>query len=235
MALRPNVKEDVLYPVEGDVFHLAPVPLLYKVLDWDDLASFHDDLIETARNVFSEEILEVPDERHLEDMGSVPDFPGSSWRELHKPAVGVWHRVPTNNFLDVEAPCLSRFRALLEEQHRTIIRTVGEEEYEGTRFLESWIQFYKDGDYKVLHNHQRYDYPFYEDMWVGAYYLTDGGPDYDKKYSGLFSFNVRGVNYYIRPKPGLLMLWPYDILHEVHPFYGDSERIVINFHLRNTK
>lgn len=235
MALRRNVKEGILHTFKGEIYHLAPIPVLRTVIERDDLEEFHADLIATARRVYEEPVLEVPDERHIEDMGSVPEFPTDNWREIHKPAVGVWHRVPTNNFLDLEAPCVAELRVLLAEYHRTIIEAVGEEEYVGTRFLESWIQFYKEGDYKVLHNHQRYDYPFYEDMWVGAYYLTDGDPDRDKKYSGLFSFNVRGESYYIRPRPGLLLIWPYDILHEVHPFYGASERIVINFHLRNTQ
>ena len=29
------------------------------------------------------------------------------------------------------------------------------------------------------------------------------------------------------------MLWPADILHEVHPFYGERPRIVINFNINS--
>jgi hypothetical protein len=50
-------------------------------------------------------------------------------------------------------------------------------------------------------------------------------------YSGMFSFRVRQTSYYIKPKPGLLLMWPADILHKVAPFYGKSERVVINFNI----
>ena len=50
-------------------------------------------------------------------------------------------------------------------------------------------------------------------------------------YSGMFSFRVRQTSYYVRPKPGLLLMWPADVLHEVAPFYGKDERIVINFNI----
>ena len=50
-------------------------------------------------------------------------------------------------------------------------------------------------------------------------------------YSGMFSFRVRLTSYYIKPKPGLLLMWPADILHKVAPFYGKSERVVINFNI----
>lgn len=50
-------------------------------------------------------------------------------------------------------------------------------------------------------------------------------------YSGVLSFRVRNVNYFVRPAAGLLILWPADVLHEVHPFYGARERVVINFNI----
>lgn len=50
-------------------------------------------------------------------------------------------------------------------------------------------------------------------------------------YSGMFSFRVRQTSYYIKPKPGLLLMWPADILHKVAPFYGKSEQVVINFNI----
>jgi hypothetical protein len=228
-----NVEHEILLPYRGWVRHLAPVPVLYRMLDWADLADFNGKLADVARQVFTREILDVPDERHLEDLGSVPTFPGTAWREPQRPAVGVWHRVRTNDFLNVADPSVERFRDVVLDSHRHIVETVGEDEYYGSQLMENWIQFYQQGDYKVLHNHERYVAPFIQDMWVGVYYVSDGDPDLDKKYSGLLSFSIRGCNYLIRPKPGLLLMWPSDILHEVHPFYGKSERIVVNFHIRN--
>ena len=83
----------------------------------------------------------------------------------------------------------------------------------------------------MLHNHERYGPPYPQHRWSGAYYIADGTPDETMPYSGMFSFRVRGTNYFVRPRPGLLMLWPADILHEVHPFYGAERRVVINFNI----
>ncbi len=67
--------------------------------------------------------------------------------------------------------------------------------------------------------------------WAGAYYVDDGAPDPSMPYSGVLSFRVRDQNYLFRPKPGLLLLWPSEILHEVHPFYGTRDRVAINFNI----
>jgi hypothetical protein len=223
--------DGILQPFAGDVFHLAPIPVFYRVLDDVDVTSFNAELIDAARASLTRPVLEVPDERHIDTLGSVPAFPEHSWKEEHPPAVGIWHRVPTNAFLDLPAPPVVRLRERIFSEYVRTLRLLGE--YDGRKPLmtESWIQFYQAGDRKVLHNHERYDAPFYERMWAGAYYLADGDPDPAMKYSGAFSFRVREANYFIRPRPGLLLMWPADVLHEVHPFYGRSERVVINFNL----
>ena len=69
----------------------------------------------------------------------------------------------------------------------------------------------------------------------GGYYLSDGEPFADHTYSGAFVFHVRDYDYYIRPKRGMLILWPYDIVHSVTPFYGKSHRCVINFNIQVDK
>lgn len=69
-------------------------------------------------------------------------------------------------------------------------------------------------------------------MFSGGYYLSDGDPIKDHPYSGVFSFHIRGMKYYIRPKKGMLIIWPYDIVHSVEPFYGKKHRAVINFNIQ---
>ena len=44
-----------------------------------------------------------------------------------------------------------------------------------------------------------------------AYYLHDGNPGPSLPCAGMFRFRVRQTNYYIRPKAGLLLMWPADI------------------------
>jgi hypothetical protein len=167
-------------------------------------------------------------------MGTAPEMAESTWSEVQLTPVGIWHRVPTNNLLDVPADAVKRLRAIIEDRYLFALSATGSTqpgEQVSPTITESWIQFYQDGDDKVLHNHERYGPPYPPHAWAGAYYVADGQPDPSMPYAGVLSFRVRNQNYFFRPRAGLLMMWPADILHEVHPFYGRGERIVINFNI----
>lgn len=222
---------NILHPVTEDLHHLAPVPVIYHQHSIPDLDAFHLELMALARATLTEPEVEVPDVRHKEDMGKVFEFTETAWSETQIPAIGVWHGVPTNGFLGNPAEPVRRLRRLIEDRYRFALKQTTDIDAKEPWISESWIQFYKDGDYKVLHNHERYGPPYPEQRWSGAYYLQDGQPDPSMPYAGMFSFRVRQANYYIRPKAGLLLLWPADILHEVAPFYGKDERVVINFNI----
>lgn len=225
---------DILLPVADDLHHLAPVPIIYHLFHASDIDTFHLDLIRIARESLTEPEREVPDVRHQDDMGQRFEFTDDSWSERQPPAIGLWHGVPTNSFLDNPVPSVQRLRSLIEDRYRFALQATGGVDAENPWISESWIQFYKDSDDKILHNHERYGPPYPEERWSGAYYLHDGQPDPAMPYAGMFSFRVRQVNYFIRPKAGLLLMWPSDILHEVAPFYGKDERIVINLNI-NTR
>lgn len=226
-------KTDILHHFADDIYHLAPIPFIYHQVEREKLTAWHADLVEEARCAFSETVLEVPDVRHIADMGSVPNFKDNSWSEdeLPPPAIGVWHNVPTNGYLKLKAPSVTKLKQLIEERYLNALKALdGPHEHEA-KITESWIQFYKASDYKVLHNHERYGPPYMKNSWAGAYYIDDGGPDPSMPYSGVLSFRVRQANYFFPPRSGLLLMWPSDILHEVHPFYGSRERIVVNFNI----
>jgi hypothetical protein len=228
---------DILRSAKDDLFYMAPIPVLYRMIDVADIIVFNETLIEEARRGYPETLLEVPDRRHVEDLGSAPKFDDLTWSEEQEPAVGVWHRVPTNNFLSRPVECVQQLRAIIEERYLFALEaTESVDDLTDARpwISESWIQFYKNGDDKVLHNHERYGPPYPSHRWSGAYYLHNGDPDDTMPYSGMFSFRVRHVNYYIRPLPGLLIMWPADVLHQVHPFYGARERVVVNFNINLT-
>ena len=224
---------NILHRVKEDVFHLAPIPLVYHKVAEKDVEGWHAQLISEARKAFSEPLLEVPDVRHIHDMGNPRHFTDATWSEEQIPAVGVWHSVPTNGFLKLEVPSVTELRRLIQERYLHAL-SITEGRANEPWISESWIQFYKQGDYKVLHNHERYGPPYPHNRWAGAYYIDDGDPDPTMPYSGTLSFRVRQVNYYIRPFPGLLVMWPADILHEVHPFYGARERVVVNFNINTS-
>lgn len=226
---------NILHHVTEDLFHVAPVPIVFHQLKRDDLQSWHGNLVDDARRAFPEPVLEVPDVRHINDMGFPTTFADATWSEEQIPAVGVWHSVPTNGFLNLETPAVGALTKLIRERYMNALGLLGVDTSRLASWIsESWIQFYKPGDYKVLHNHERYGPPYPDHRWAGSYCIDDGDPDPTMPYSGIFSFRIRQANYFIRPRPSLLVMWPADILHEVHPFYGTKERIVVNFNI-NTK
>lgn len=225
---------DVLHPVENDFFHLAPVPFVYHQVETQNLDEWHAELVHDARQSFSEPVLEVPDVRHIQDLGSPLEFRALTWSEKQNTPVGVWHNVPTNGFLNLNYASVQSLTELIKNRYLNALRMIGIEETLFPWISESWIQFYKNGDYKVLHNHERYNPPYFHNSWSGAYYIQDGDPDSNMPYSGMLSFRIRQTNYFIRPQPGLLVMWPSDILHEVHPFYGNQDRIVVNFNINTT-
>lgn len=232
MAYTYGRTPNVLQPVEGTLHHLAPIPVYYRQLEPAEAEPFNEHLIAAAKAAMEEPILDVPDVRHIHDLGSPPSFADDSWTEDQPlAAVGVWHQVPTNSFLDLPAEPVRRLRALIESAYAETLAKLGSTDEVRPWISESWIQFYKDGDYKVLHNHAPYGPQHRDDPWAGAYYMADGDPDSTMPYSGVFSFRVRESNYFIRPRAGLLMMWPADVLHEVHPFYGASQRVVVNWNI----
>jgi hypothetical protein len=218
---------------EHGIYGFAPLPIYYKILD-NSQEYVIKKLIEIAKKEMSESVREVPDERHINKTPFqtknydffVEEIPAS---------IGIWHGIKTNNFLSLSAihQEVSALKKYIENEYTKCVQKVDNTPNVNPVITENWIQFYKNSDSKVLHNHERYFPPAYKNMWSGAFYLNDGNPDSDKKYSGLFSFKVRGKNYYIRPKNGLMIMWHSDLLHEVHEFYGQEERIVLNWNIAN--
>ena len=164
-----------------------------------------------------------------------------TFSQVNSPSIGKWHAVKTNDLLDVMEPETQLLREIILKDYKQAVNdyynsfdqiNLNVLKCANHHMDESWIQFYKNGDYKVLHNHLKYGFdPTFMNIWAGGYYIEDGKPDKMQPYAGKFSFRVRDNNHYVHPEPGLLMMWPGDILHEVHPFYGEQERVVINFNL----
>ena len=67
----------ILHPVEEDFFHLAPVPFIYHQVEREGIKEWHQQLIANARQSFSEPVLEVPDVRHIQDLGSPQSDPAT--------------------------------------------------------------------------------------------------------------------------------------------------------------
>ena len=135
-----------------------------------------------------------------------------------------------NDFLEAENADVDVINRRIKNGFKELIATTKE-----PVITESWLQYYEptEGRGHNAHNHNRWQ--FNEErpnMYSGGYYLSDGEPIKDHPYSGVFAFHVRGEKHFVRPKAGMLLIWPHDIVHSVEPFYGKKHRAVINFNIQ---
>jgi hypothetical protein len=237
------------YSPQSNLHLINPIPVWKRTITDEEigqpLSEFNEKLIEISKDYYHEWAIEVPDERHTVEKSN---FPAEYYEELDKreffyqanyPAVGKWHAVQTNNFLNIDEPEIILLKSIIIGDYKKMLIEYFHNEFDGVEYYnenhqitESWMQFYKNGDYKVQHNHLRYsEEPDLKNIWAGGYYLKDGEPDIRQPYSGRFGFNARNKTYIVKPTEGMILLFPGDAVHEVFPFYGQSERICCNFNL----
>lgn len=103
----------------------------------------------------------------------------------------------------------------------------------------AWANINREGSYNTMHNHPG-------NHWAAVYYVDIGKPDPQRPQSGLFeiqdprsnagAMNVPGFDFgdkiSVKPKPGMLLVFPAWMSHCVHPFFGEGERISIAFNVR---
>lgn len=101
-----------------------------------------------------------------------------------------------------------------------------------------WANIIRNGNYQIMHNHPN-------NFWSGVYYIDGGDPDTSIPHNGLFEFvdpraasemiavsSMQPARYQVKPKPGLMLLFPSFVHHYVHPFIGTGERMTIAFNVR---
>ena len=160
---------------------------------------------------------------------------GLEWTELteHNP-IGSRFFVPPNNALEIDHPGFKEIKKRIIESYEYLLTNMGYK-FKNPVVTESWMQYYNptDGRGHNQHNHCRWEPEEYNSLgFSGGYYLSDGYPVKDHPYSGVFTFHIRGFSYFVRPQRGMLMMWPNDIVHSVKPFYGKTNRCVINFNIQ---
>jgi uncharacterized protein (TIGR02466 family) len=107
-----------------------------------------------------------------------------------------------------------------------------------------WANVNRSGNANELHWHRG-------SYWSGVYYVEDGGIDANPTLGGELEFvDPRGAiptmlaphldvakpaslsaKHRIRPKPGLMVMFPSWMMHQVRPYRGNAERISIAFNL----
>jgi uncharacterized protein (TIGR02466 family) len=112
--------------------------------------------------------------------------------------------------------------------------------------VEAWANINETGDSNACHYHPG-------SFWSGSYYVNDGGCADDLSLGGEFEiFDPRGPAPMmhapllkfggegglsagsaetIRPRPGLMFLFPSFLLHAVRPYRGSASRISVAFNL----
>ncbi len=112
--------------------------------------------------------------------------------------------------------------------------------------MQAWANVNGPGDGNISHYHPG-------SFWSGTYYVDDGGCGHDPALGGEFEMldprgpapgmyapalrfagedgASAGAGETIRPKPGLLILFPSWLFHQVRPYRGDRLRISIAFNL----
>lgn len=231
-------KQPLISTSDEHVFHLAPIPVYQRIFDdvlTDRIYQLGLDTLTDTQKRMGQELPQQYDEERQSQYG-INYERQDQWVEDHEfPPIGSRFFTPPNDFLDNPDEDVQVIRRRIEGGFLQLLKSIQVEVKDKPTITESWLQYYDpySGRGHNAHNHCRWHHEEAKPiMFSGGYYLSDGNPIQDHPYSGVFSFHIRGMKYYIRPKKGMLIIWPYDIVHSVEPFYGKEHRAVINFNIQ---
>jgi hypothetical protein len=233
-----NFKQPLIPTLDEYVFQLAPIPVYQRI--FDDIITDKvyklglETLDDTQKRMGQELPLQYDSER--QSTYEVNYNREDQWVEDHEfPPIGSRFYTPPNDFLNYDNEDVKLIKRRIEGGFLQLLKSIGKQVQDKPLITESWLQYYDpfSGRGHNAHNHCRWNNNEAKPiMFSGGYYLSDGDPIADHPYSGVFSFHIRGMKHYIRPKKGMLLIWPYDIVHSVEPFYGKEHRAVINFNIQ---
>ena len=152
--------------------------------------------------------------------------------------VGGWQSLP--DFLDWPEPAVAQLKIEMDRglQQISAMPAMLERRNEPAKRVSyqayGWANVNQAGDYNMLHAHPGCD-------WSVVYYVTTGNPLSDTAMSGRIELrdprpaavfaNMPGFKsgqpMLIKPKDGLMLIFPAWIEHQVHPFTGEGYRISI--------
>lgn len=220
-----------------NIYYLAPIPLYVKVFEDENLhTETYDWGMENLTDIEKQMGQELPEQYDTQRQESIDLWEKrDKWIEdTERNPIGSRYFIPPNNVLDRDVDCMKKIRSRIEAEFTSFMNQLGFETQQPV-IPESWMQYYEpySGRGHNKHNHARWQ-PHEESSlgFSGGYYLSDGHPLKDHPYSGVFTFHVREISYMLKPKRGMLIMWPNDIIHSVKPFYGKTHRCVINFNIQ---
>lgn len=170
----------------------------------------------------------ILDREARSDGGAARGYPGGWHSELdfftwEQPAVETLHDRVRRAAVEITRNALARART---RRFRAAYR------------MFAWANVMRDGHYHNVHNHPA-------NTWSGVYYVDDGAPEAGRDLNGEFELldprlganmvSLPGgpfdLRYTIRPRPGLMVVFPSWLNHLVHPFAGAGARISVAFNV----
>jgi uncharacterized protein (TIGR02466 family) len=159
-------------------------------------------------------------------------------RGITRSNVGGWHS-QTDLFnwdLDCVRTLKDRVTSCALDMTRLMTTEVGQRKI--NLQMECWANVSRRGQYNSVHDHAG-------TTWSGVYYVSGGKPDNDDPLNGklelidprlgakLFDGAEKGFfgRCFVRPVPGLMVIFPSWLKHMVHPFVGSGERISVSFNV----
>lgn len=158
---------------------------------------------------------------------------------IQRSNVGGWHSTP--NLAERPEPCFRVLNETFVGQASEIIHMLLDEspslERPRLRFgVQAWAMVLRRGDYVMVHDHG-------EAHWSMVYYV-DAGDAGEEGLSGALAFidprrggrPTPGVELHhsaftVRPRSGVLIMFPGWLQHHVHPYQGERPRISVSCNL----
>lgn len=234
-----HFKEPIIPSSTPDIKYLAPIPMYQHQFDGDELHKraydFGFETLDEKQKLMGQELPYQFDEERQKNFQVWYDRQDEWVEENELQPIGSRFWSPPNDILNSDNVDIKVIRERIESGYLYLLESLGYNHTSTPLITESWMQYYApySGRGHNAHNHCRWSSSEAKPMmFSGCYYLSDGLPIKDHPYSGVFAFHIRGMKYFIRPRKGLLMIFPNDIVHSVEPFYGAEHRCVINFNIQ---
>lgn len=157
---------------------------------------------------------------------------------IQRSNLGGWHSVPDLT-LRRTAPFPAFFQRMVAELEATLRTLAARRDLAPARYrygIQAWAMVMRSGDYTVLHDHA--------ESHLSAVYYADAGDEVEGP-SAQLAFARPGGGFaeipglplfpttcLVRPRTGLLVLFPGYLQHYVHPYRGQRPRVAISFNVR---
>ena len=155
---------------------------------------------------------------------------------------GGWRSLA--NLLERGEPEIKTLTGWIGQAANVMMRlATGHEEggFEGQFQIVAWANINRQGAYDVIHKHPG-------NHWSGVYYVDAGEADPEVLMSGMFEFHdprpdttmsrIPGFDFgdttAMRPRDGMMLLFPSWLAYSVHPYTGQKPRISISFNIKLT-